>query len=84
VDYLRTAELNGERPSGWRAAAVRSIDARPVNHNRPLVILDLPIDANQTDLLRKVCDNFKASHFFGGSGGEMRFHDPLACGVGSY
>jgi hypothetical protein len=27
---------------------------------------------------------FKASHFFGGSGGEMRFHDPLACGVGSY
>jgi hypothetical protein len=66
-DYLWSAEVNAERHGGWKAAlpaATRSVLARPVDPNGPLTILNLLLQANQTELLQRVCESFKASRVF--------------------
>jgi tetratricopeptide (TPR) repeat protein len=66
-DYLWSAEISAERHGGWRSAlpmALASILARPVDPNGPMTLLHLLHVANQTDLLRKVCDSFNRSQIF--------------------
>jgi len=66
-DYLWDAENNGEMAGGWRAGvpiSVTALLARPLEPSAALMLMNRLRDANQQQLLAKVCDSFTDSKIF--------------------